>query len=192
MLRKLCWQRFSILMRYSIKTLLAAMTIVGVILGIVLYATKDLRERLAMQADIREATGADWVTVNEQKVISLVFTRPIALKELGRCKAIGTIELRGQAASNASLRTLSQFESIDVILFQSSSISDPEDMQHLASIHHLRALLIWNTSVDDSAIVWIAKIPGLEIVDFHNTNITQAGKERLRVTRPEIKITDRL
>ena len=178
-------------MRYSLKTLLVVVTVIALLIVVGLYVTEDYRERMALQADLLSTTGAHFVSVNADYRIVILFTKPVETSEIKKYKKIDSIELQGFAVTSDSTVNLSQLDSVDVMLFQSCMIPDSRALKPLTEIGSIRSLLFWNTAIDDSAIDLIANVTGLDIVDFKKTKVTQAGLDRLRSTRPEIRVFSR-
>lgn len=176
-------------MRYSLKTLLVVVTAVALLMVVGLYATKDYRERLELQADLKSTTGAYFVSVNAAHRIGLLFTKPVATSGIKKYSKIESIELQGFSVTSDSTANLAQLDSVEVIMFQSCVIPDSRALQQLAEIGQIRSLLFWNTAVDDSALDFIANVPGLKTVDFRKTKVTQPGLDRLRLLRPEISVS---
>jgi len=178
-------------MRYSLKTLLVGVTVIALLIGAGLYATEDYRDRMALQVDLLSTTGAHFVSVDAAHRIVVLFTEPIMNSGIKKYKKIDSIELQGFLVTGDSIVNLAQLDSIDVMMFQSCEIPDSGALQPLTEIGSIRSLLFWNTAIDDSAIDLIANVPGLDIVDLRKTKVTQAGLDRLRSTRPEIRISSR-
>lgn len=179
------------MMRYSLKTLFGLVTVVSLIIAAGLYITKDFRERMALRAELLATTGAQFVSVNADRRIGVLFTKNLVSSDLKKYKKIDSIELKGIAVTSDSMLNLAQLESVDVLLFQTCTIPDSRALEPLSTMGSLRALLFWNTVVDDAVLESIAAIPGLESVDFSNAQAPPAALERLRFARPEIKVTTR-
>jgi hypothetical protein len=177
-------------MRFSLRSIFVVVTAAAMALGIALYATKDYRERMALRRELL-SNGAQFASVDVDRSIGLLFVKPITSNEFKKHKEIERIELQGFAVTEGSLMNLAGLESVRLLLFQSCTITQAQELAPLSEIGTLRSLLFWNTPIDDSFIDTIATLPGLESVDFHNTKVTEAGVNRLRSARPKVKVTNR-
>jgi hypothetical protein len=174
-------------MRFSLRSVFLTFAVIAVGLALVLYVTKDYRERMAIRASIL-SHGASFARVNPGNSIGVLFTEPVASPDIARYGTIETIEFKGIRIESESLGNLTGLEHVDVMLFQMCTIDHPEELTPLSRIGGIHSLLFWNTSISDTSIDIIATIRGIKVVDFFNTLVTKEGVDRLRKARPEIEV----
>ena len=177
-------------MRFSLRALFAFITATSITIIIALLLTKDYRQRIALQAELL-STGASYAHVGENRAIqSLVFIQPVSAADFKKYRAIGTLDLKYFTVDANCLKAFAGLEQINRLMFNNCTIPDERDLSQLSKIGDIRSLLFWNTPVDDAAIDAIIEVPGLEIVSFRNTKVTQAGLDKLRLARPELRVDD--
>ncbi len=174
-------------MRFSLRTLLALVTAIAVAIVAALYATKDYRERMALRAELL-SMGARYASVGEDRSITVLFTEPVSATELKKYEKLRSVEFKQMSVDATSLKALAGLRRVDRMLFELCTIDDAHDLSELSKIGGVRSLLFWHTPIDDAAIPTIAQVPGLEVVSFSATKVTQAGVDQLRMARPEIRV----
>jgi len=86
------------------------------------------------------------------------------------------------------LRTVTQLRSVHSVSIAWSAVSD-RAIEYLAELPKLRWLSLAEVSVSNNSVPILAKMKTLERLTLNRTNITRSGYERLRVLRPDVRIT---
>jgi hypothetical protein len=177
-------------MRFSLRSLLALVTLISITIVVILFLTKDYRERMELQAELL-STGASYALVGESRAIqSLVFTKPVNATDFKKYRSLGTLEFKYSSIDQDFLKAFAGLEQVNRVMFQSCTVPDARDLAQLSKIGRVRALFFWNTPIDDASIDAVVEVQGLEIVSFRNTKVTQAGLDKLRLARPELRVDD--
>lgn len=173
-------------MQFTLRQLLGTVTVVAVALSVLMYATRNHREQLAIRVQL-ESMGAYSVGFGQDNsIISAAFHEPVASPDIARFKKLSTLDFKGAHVTSESLENLAGLEHVGLMLLTSCDVQD-EDLLPLKKIGGIRILSLCHTNITDSSIDIIAAIPGLEWVDVSDTLITQSGIQRLRTARPSIK-----
>ena len=109
----------------------------------------------------------------------------ISSPTIAQYKRIEVLDFKGAHVTSESLSNVAGLEQVGTVLLILCDVQD-EDLIPLKKIGGIRILCLKNTKISDAAIDTIAKIPGLERVDFSKTLVTPQGIERLRAARPAI------
>jgi hypothetical protein len=164
-----------------------ACAVVSVGLAVAHFATRDYRRRMAIRDDIL-AQGAQYADVSRDDSIYVLFTGPVASREIEKYRRIGLLGFGGTRIESDSLQKLTGLEHIGRLTFEWCSIDSPDQLAPLPEMADVGGVLFLNTPVDDAAIDPIAKTPGMEVVLFWNTSVTQAGADRLLALRPGVTV----
>jgi hypothetical protein len=174
-------------MRFSLRSLLAFVTLISIAIVVILFLTKDYRERMALQAELLSA-GASYALVGESGAIqSLVFTKPVNATDFKKYGKLGTIEFQRFSIERNFLKAFAGLKQVNRVMVQSCTVPDARDLAQLSKIGQVRSLFFWNTPIDDASIDAVVEVPRLEAVGFRNTKVTQAGLDKLRLARPELR-----
>lgn len=177
----------AIRLRFSLRSLFVFVTAIAVAIAVALCLTKDYRQRMALRAELL-SMGARWANVSDDHSISVLFIEPVGAKELKKYGKIGVVEFQQFSVDANSLRAFAGLTHVNSMRFQRCTVPDANDLSELSKIGGVHALLFMHTPIDDASIAMIAEVPGLEIVGFGDTKVTQAGVDQLHAARPEIRI----
>lgn len=109
------------------------------------------------------------------------------LKQLTFLRGLRFLNLSGNHLELRDLETLGRMVQLDTLMLSNSEI-DSVGLRHLQSLQDIRVLVLYNTDVDDRAIETLISMPKLREVDISDTSVTEAGRNRLRMARPDIEI----
>ncbi len=174
-------------MRFSLRSLLASVTIIAIAIAVTLYVTKDYRERMALRAELL-SMGARFASVGDDHSIRVLFTEPVTTTEIKKYETLESVEFKQFSVDANSLKAFAGLRQVGTMMFQLCTIHDAHDLSQLSKIGGVRSLLFWHTPIDDTSIALIVQVPGLEVVSFSATKVTQAGVDQLRAARPEIRV----
>ncbi len=124
-------------------------------------------------AAVTEETPAEPMTLDV-----LVLRRSQELAELPRTTQIGRLILTGDDFSNRALRGLEGLK-VSELSIEAADVSHP-GLQYLPSVQGLLRLRLWTPALDDAALVHVAKVSTLEILDVEGTSIDGSGLVQLQ------------
>jgi hypothetical protein len=171
-------------MRFSIRSLLAAVAAVAIALALVMYLTKNYRKQLAIRSDL-QAIGAYSIRFGTDNAIQASFHDPVVSSGIAKYPEIAVLDFKEAHVTEESLKNLSGLKSVGVMVFSLSDIQD-DHLRHLTTIGKVRHLLLSHTALTDDCVDAIIDVPGLESVDLTNSLITPNGIARLRAARPAL------
>jgi hypothetical protein len=156
--------------QFRLKTLLIAITLLGVIGGGWLARERAKARRQADAAENLRSIGAE------------IYSRPNWLRSLlvpGSDGDVVGIGLRGrQKVNDLNLARLADLDQLVWIDLQQTSITDAA-LVHVAGLKHLERLRLDETSVTDSGMVHLASLPKLHTLNLERTGVTDAGLEQI-------------
>lgn len=79
------------------------------------------------------------------------------------------------------------FQTVDIVDISRPNVGD-SDLDLLQNVSTLTTLILNDSQVTDAAIDRIAVLPQLKYLSIFNTNVTSAGRARLRQLRPDVDI----
>ena len=148
--------------RYSARTLLVLVTIVGVTLGLL---GREFSQAYREQAAYRElcrrgARGDDWPGWKEvflgrrhAPIVQIILPASLPLDEalphLGHLDNLESVEVYAHRIDVDDLSALSELDWIDSLRLSSTELTD-DAVPQLAQFHHLRWLYLDNTALTDS------------------------------------------
>jgi len=115
------------------------------------------------------------------------------LQEMGatvKTNADGTLRglvLDGPQFTGHSLDHVKKLTELDALYLRQVRISDA-DVKRLASLPHLKSLIVGYSSITDEAVPSIASMKALRRIDLYGTQLTPQGIARLRESRPDLII----
>jgi len=161
--------------------------VIAVAITVALYVTKDYRQRMALRAQLL-SMGAAYANVGDDHSIRVVFAEPVTANELSKYESLRQVEFKWFSVDASSLKAFAGLREVGSMMFQPCTVPDANDLTELSKIDTLRSLLFWHTPIDDASIPRIADVPGLQVVSFRGTRVTQAGVDHLHNMRPEIRV----
>ncbi len=174
-------------MQFTLRQLLGAVTLISIALSLVMYATREYCERLAIRSELMSIGAYSVGFGEENSIVSAAFHEPVASTDIARFKKFAVLDFKGADVTSESLDNLAGLEHVGMMLLILCDVQD-EHLPPLEKIGGIRILSLCHTRITDASIDTIAEIPGLEWVDVSDTLITQDGIDRLRAARPSIKI----
>jgi len=176
-------------MRFSLRSLFAAVTAAAIALALLLYLTINYRKQLAIRSDLR-AMGAYSVRFGAGNSIQASFHDPVASPKIVKYAEIAVWDFKAAHVTDESLQNLSGLENVGVIVFSLSDVQD-DHLRHLKALGKVRHLWLSHTTLTDACVDALLEIPGLESVDVTNSLITPSGIARIRAARPSVIVRDR-
>jgi hypothetical protein len=195
--RKRRWYRF------SLRTLLLFVLVVGVGLGWLGSKLQPLRNERRAAAEIEKLGGR--VTrglVNRGLVLTRVQlegpTDRWVRSVFGFPSAfVNDVELKGTEAADRDLACLKDLPNLEFLTLDGTKITN-DGLAHLAGLDNLLVLTLNNTQVGDAGMVHLRKLANLRILDLGRTRVTDAGivqieglDELRQVNVAATKVTDR-
>lgn len=173
-------------MRFTLRRMFAAVTVLAVALTLMMYFTKEYRRQLAIRSDLQKI-GAYSVRIGPSNSIQASFHKPVAAPGISNYREIAVLDFKEAHVTTASLDNLSGLERVGVVTFSLSDVRD-EHIPQLKRIGRIQHLSLNNTKVTDACIDALIDLPDLESVATANTSMTQSGLDRLRDARPSLKV----
>jgi hypothetical protein len=167
-------------LQFSLRALLAAMLLGGVLLG--RYGIRRLeiaRERDAL-AELQRF-GAD-VQFHDQRVVGISFSGPRfrnpALDRVGRFPRLRRLVFIDTALNDAGLARLTQLEDLRQLLVIDAAVTD-RGLAHVGRLEHLETLRLDNTQITDDGLIHLASLKNLERLELAGTRVSDRGLQRL-------------
>lgn len=174
-------------MKYNLRKLFLATLIIACACSLALYLTASLRQRLAIQTELK-TLGIDSVGFSGDNTVASIWAiRPIQAAFSEKFKKLQTADLKGSNYSAQSLAVLVKLAEVKFLILSASDVSDA-DVAILKDVQGLKFLWLTNSNVTDACIDSLAQIPSLERIKLDGTNITSEGIGRLRSMKPMLKI----
>jgi hypothetical protein len=174
-------------LRFSIRSLFVAVTMIAIVIQILAVSTRDYRKRLRISADLR-SMGATHIGFDENGNPDWVsFVSSVNSPEISKYKKIRHVDLSEACVTDATIRNVSGLDEIEVLHLTQCDVTD-DQLELLAHIGSLKILRLNNTGITDKAIPAIASINGLMSVDLSGTLVSNSGVEELESRRPGIVV----
>jgi hypothetical protein len=94
----------------------------------------------------------------------------------------------GDDATDADLFHLSRLRHLEILVLSGIAGIKGTGFEHLSELRSLRHLYLDATSVNDEALVHLARLPALQIVELRQTRVTRDGVNRLRKALPAVDV----
>ena len=182
------------LLRFSLKSLLALVVIVGVPLGWLASELQEIRKehlavrelrRLGVDCDVYhggpgpgEAIAAKiWgepvavpiaVSLDGQPLSEEILTQIAALTHVER------LDLGESGLSDRDLARIAHLANVEMLNADSTALTDA-GLAHLIGWNNLRTLYLQDTAITDAGIEQLQRLTGLVSLDLRDTNISDAG-----------------
>jgi hypothetical protein len=176
-------------MRFSLRTLLGAVTAAAIALAVLVYLTVDYRKQLAIRSDLT-TMGAYSVRFGPGNAIHASFHDPVASPAIAKYHEVAVLDFKEAHVTEESLKNLSGLASVDVIVFSLSDVRD-EHLLELKTLGKVRNLVLSHTGLTDGCVDALIDVSGLESVDVTNSLITESGIDRLHEARPSLVVRHR-
>src|SRR5262245_52503839 len=167
---------------FRVRTMLAAVAVVALVLGVIAWARRVPPEERARWALLDRGTICLSDRANSDvpvhRVISDHATDDL-LSVLPALPELREVCLNRSPISDAGLVHLRQVEGLEELYLWATPISDA-GLAHLEAVTGLRRLELRRCAVNDAGLAHVAKIPNLERLNLEGTRITDAGLEHLR------------
>jgi len=169
-------------LQFSLGTLLLAITVFGVWLGVQVNRMRRQREAVAAIVRLGGAVMYDYdFDAKHQQIRNGQPAAPVWLR-----KALGDdffrrpvwIYLAGVKLKNGDLAPLENLPQLDWLYLGSCELSDAE-LAHCASLSKLRQLDLGGTPISDAGLARLVQLKRLEWLDLQSTEVTDAGIETL-------------
>lgn len=175
--------------RFSLRSLLIAMTVLCLLIG---FKVKEMRDRRASLAAVDAVGGASKILIEGPEWLR---------KLIGDEKAfhnVGSVSLSSSRTDydlildlDNELRDiiphLNKFSYFHKLNLASSSVTD-KGLSHLKDITHLEELNISGTEISDSGLEILEKIESLQRLNIRNTKVTPNGVAKFQKALPNCKV----
>lgn len=177
-------------MRFSLRRLLGAVTVIAIALALLMYLTTEYRRRLAIRSDLQRM-DAHSVIFSDSNSFSASFHVPVASPDIAKYRGqLQGLDFKGAHITDESLKNISGLETVDIIIFLRSDVRD-DQLRLLKQFCKVRVLWLSHTNLTDACVDAVLEVPGLEIIMVKNSKITESGMDRLRKARPSLTVQNR-
>lgn len=97
------------------------------------------------------------------------------------------LSLTGTQVTDAGLATLSRFANLTRLRLDRTKVGDA-GLAHLAGLARLEYLNLYGTAVTDAGLASLSGLAALRDVYLWRTGVTTSGADRLRATRPKLRV----
>ncbi len=181
--------------QYSLRLLMAVVTLCAVGLGLVLWrvrerdravaAVRELGGSVILGDDTPGPDGLHALVPSRMVVVDLANTRATneSLAPLASQTALRTLKLDDTSITPGGLASLNGLTSLESLSLAGTRITDA-DLVHLAALRNLARLDLHGTQLTDAGLEHLGGLASLEDLDVRDTRITDAGIRHLgRLTR---------
>jgi hypothetical protein len=171
--------RLRTLLQYRLGTLLLAMTLLGVLLGILVNrANRQKRTVAAIQAvrgvvqyDAAEPAGLRWLRkLIGDDYFQTVIVVDFATEFYGRRKALGLSKV-----DDAGLQCFESLPDVETIELGHNRAVTDQGLAHLRSLNKLRVLYLYDCSVTGVGATHLASLPNLTALELRWSPLTPEG-----------------
>ena len=195
--------------RFSVRTLLFAVTAVSVILSVWAVYVDDYRQqsrslaevhRLQGHAEITPSIGHSWqrslvtYTLGSEAYVKVTIVDlsgkqvdDATLETLTGLRHLRMLSLDQTQITDAGMEALKSFPQLRLLSLRFTNVSDAST-KVIGNLPNLNYLYLTHTRITDSSIRALAKLKHLKELYIRWTNITDAGLERLRKALPGTSI----
>jgi hypothetical protein len=171
-------------LQFSLRSLLAAMLLAGLLLGRYGMRQYELSREKAALAEL-QTYGAD-VQFHKGRVVGLSFSgagfEESALALLDRLPQLERLVFIDARLGDAGLESISQLEDLKQLLLFDAAVTD-RGLAHLERLPNLTTLRLENVQIGDEGLKHVARIRSLERLDLPGTDVSDAGLESLAQLR---------
>ena len=181
--------------QFSVRWLLACMTVLSVVFGGWITYEKQLAARENAAIRKLEEIGAEiyveqrfpaayFLGENAQTVVGLGLRRrrgleqPQYLSAVGSLRRVVWIDLQHTALTDEGLSQLAGLDSLRRLRIDGTQITTA-GLAHLEGLEKLEMLNVSQTAIDDDAVVHLARLGNLQELHTWRTQITDAGRKRI-------------
>lgn len=170
-------RRPSLRLRYSLRFLLLAMTLVCLAIGWKVHLARQRERAISRFLEL----GA---TIDSYEDIGLYPHRKSWLEKCMTLSGdyespVGCVRLTESAVTDDDLRLFRYLPETNEISLHDTDISD-EGLQHLTRLAHLEYLSLDGTRVTDKGMEYIAQIESLGVLRLCDTRVTDAGLAKIQ------------
>ncbi len=171
--------------QFSVRTLVVAMVLVGVGLGIVANRARRQREAVSAISRVGGTVYYDYQKANEKRPNAFDPRKlPPGPEWLRRIigpeffQDVVMVNLKGKLVNDELFIELRKLRNLENLNLSDTTITDSQ-MAHLAHFHNLQYVALWNTDISDEGLAHLAHLHKMYALILDGTKVTDEGLKHL-------------
>lgn len=170
--------------QFSVRTLVVAMIVVGIWLGIVTNRARRQREAVSAISQVGGTVCYDYQKAGKRPNAFDPRKLPPGPEWLRRLigpeifQDVVMVDLKGKPINDQLFNELRKLPKLENLNLNDTTITDSE-MAHLAHLHNLQYVALWNTNVGDAGLAHLAGLHKMYALILDGTKVTDEGLKHL-------------